>query len=166
MRHLVDVYNPQEFWFVKANDGYISEDPDVADRRTRTYKAGDADWTLIAAVMRDISQQLMDATEDHVVIEYDLPESAADREVLESWFRAGNPVMGDFGLEGDSRHRVWKVLQARPNAVVPVRSSVRQYSRVHGRPEANAVEAVLAAVDDSIRALNEDQVKWCESYSQ
>lgn len=151
---------------MKASDGYITEDPDVTDRRTRTYQSGDADWGLIASVMKNISQQLMDATEDCVTIEYDLPEGAADREVLESWFGGGNPVMGDFGLDGDSRHGVWKTLQALPNAVVPVRSSVRAHSRLQGRPDANAIDAVLGSVDESIRVLNEEQMNWFESYRQ
>ncbi|MBT2474040.1 hypothetical protein J7E68_05485, partial [Microbacterium sp. ISL-103] len=96
-----------------------------------------------ASVMRDIIKQLIDSTEDYVTIEYDLPEAAADRDVLNSWFGGGNPVMGDFGLEGDGRHRVWKALQARANAVVPVRSSLRAHPRMWGKPAADAIDTVL-----------------------
>lgn len=164
MRQLVDIYNPQEFWFVRLTDGYIEEDPAITDNRTRTYNTGDADWNLIASVMREISQQLMDATDDHVIIEYDLPEAHADRDVLVSWFGTANPVVGDFGTDGDGRHRVWKTLQARPNALVPVRSSLRSQSRVFGRPKAHDIEAVLSAADETVWTYNENQLNWFESY--
>lgn len=47
-------------------------------------------------------------------------------------------MVGDFGLDGDDRHRVRKALEARPDAMGPVRSSLRAQSRVYSRPDAGA----------------------------
>lgn len=166
MRVPVEICNPQEFWFVRSVDGYVSEDPDVADGRLRTYNTGDADWGLIADAVTDISRQLEDAEGDHVTVTYELPEAKADQDVLASWFGRADPVAGDPGLDGDGRHRVWKSLQARPGAVVPVRSSLRSQARVFGKPAAGDVDAVLSAVDETMRAWNEKQMDWFESYRE
>lgn len=160
----LDITNPNDFWHVTYADGFVVEDPDIADGVTRTYLEGDADWETIATVMTSISRQLKAATSDCVSVTVDATISEADLEVIRSWFRDGDVVIGDPGYLENGRRRLWKTLRARPHVVVPVRSEVRAQAALDAGPSSRQVDNILHFADDSIWTLNQHLRAWFENH--
>lgn len=156
----LDVPHPDEFWFATVADGFVVEDPDVADDHARTY-ASEANWDLIGAVMTDVSRQLLEATGEEAEISFELPDSRADLDVILDWFSLAERVAGDPGELVNGRHRLWKTWRVTPDAVLPIRSAVRATSREEP-PTANDIEMVFGEAPETLWTRNPRQRGWFE----
>ncbi|MCT1479364.1 hypothetical protein [Microbacterium sp. p3-SID336] len=157
----LDVSHPDEFWYATAADGFVTQDPDVADDHARSY-ASEANWDLIGSVMTDVSRKLLAATGEEAEISFELPDSRADLDVILEWFSLAERVAGDPGELVNGRHRLWKTWRATPEAVLPIRSAVRATSREEP-PTANDIGMVFGEAPETLWARNPRQRNWFES---
>ena len=134
----IAVNHPERWWLAIRRDVPLLSDPDLDDGRTRHPASSPPAWPSIAGALEKIGRKIIAGDyavqEDDPIwvhVQADLSGlDQRDRQIVTMWFRGGatspSADPGDESLN-DGRHRLWAVWKARPEAVLPIYSSVLPY---------------------------------------
>lgn len=154
---VVEIDRPDRYWIAARGDMTWLTNPDIDDRRVRHADRDDIDWKAVAAAATAISALLragqLDASDGgasgFVATVPGLTLRLRELQILESLFTYAEAIRGDLWDEGviNGRHRLWNIWRAAPDALIPVRSDLLDYTD----DIESQGEAFAAIVADSAR---------------
>lgn len=160
----VHIVHRERYWSALRGDMPWLSDPDVDEGAQRHPDRDELDWEAIADAVENAGWRLSagDLSVDEDGDEW-LPIDvsrleAKERVVVRSWFPPARGPKSDAGRERliDGRHRLWNAWKARPDAVLPINSSVLggvdEIPHVAGMAEALRIDIaeVLEAADYAV----------------